>query len=82
MGAAADARAAQDEHVVEVLDPLDPVQLRAGEPQKTRQIPLDPGDVFVFPAPVGFHDADPVALLRGPQRGDASAEPEPMISTS
>jgi hypothetical protein len=26
--------------------------------------------------------SDPVALFRGSQRGDASAEPEPMISTS
>jgi hypothetical protein len=30
MRAAADARAAQDEHLVEVLDPLDPVQLGGG----------------------------------------------------
>ena len=37
---AADARAGEDEHVVEVLDPLDPVQLCRGEPQEVRQIPL------------------------------------------
>ncbi len=72
---AADARAGEDEHVVEVLDPLDPVQLRRGEPQEVRQIPLGLRDVLVLPAPAGLHDTDPVALLRGPQRGDASAEP-------
>jgi hypothetical protein len=75
VGAAADACAAQDEHVVEVLDPLDPVQLRAGKPQEARQVPLGLRDVFVFPAPAGFHHADPVALLRGAERGDAPAEP-------
>jgi len=72
--AAADPRAAQDEHVVEVLDPLDPVQLRARKPQEARQVPLGLRNVFVLPALAGFHDADPVALLRGPQRGDAPAE--------
>ena len=71
---AADACAAEDEHIVQVLDPLDPVQLRRGEPQEVRQIPLGLRDVLVFPAPAGLHDADPVALLRGAQRGDAAAE--------
>ena len=75
MRAAADARAAQDEHVVEVLDPLDPVQLGGGKPQETRQVPLSLRDVLVAPASAGFHDADPVALLRRAERGDAAAEP-------
>jgi hypothetical protein len=73
--AAADASAGQDEHVVEVLDPLDSVELRGGEPDEVRQVPLGLRDVFVFPAPAGFHDADPVALLGGTKSGDASAEP-------
>ena len=74
MRSAAHARAAEDEHIVEVLDPLDPVQLRRGEPQEARQMPLALRDVFVFPALAGLHDANPVALLRGAERGDASAE--------
>jgi hypothetical protein len=36
MGAAAHARTAEDEHVVEILDPLDPVELCGGEPQEVR----------------------------------------------
>ena len=75
MRAAADTRAGEDQHVVEVLDPLDAVQLRRREPQEVRQVPLRLRDVLVLPAPAGFHDADPVALLRGTQRGDAAAEP-------
>ena len=74
MRAAADAGTAQDQHVVEVLDPLDPVQLRAREPQEARQVPLGLRDVLVAPAPAGFHHADPVALLRSTERGNASAE--------
>jgi hypothetical protein len=62
---AADARAAEDQHVVEVLDPLDPVQPRRGEPQEPWQMPLALRDVFVAPALAGLHDTDPVALLRG-----------------
>ena len=72
---AADAGAGEDEHVIEVLDPLDPVQLRRGEPQEVRQMPLALRDVLVLPALAGLHDADPVALLRGTERGDASTEP-------
>src|ERR1700741_5049538 len=30
--------------------------------------------VFVFPAPAGLHDADPVALLRRPERSNTSTE--------
>ena len=75
MRAAADACAAEDEHIVQVLQPLNPVQLRGGEPQIVLQIPVGLRDVFVPPAPAGLHDADPVALLRGAQRGDAAAEP-------
>ena len=75
MRAAADACAGEDEHVVEVLDPLDSVELRGGEPDEVREVPLGLRDVLVCPAPAGFHDADPVALLGGTKSGDASAEP-------
>ena len=74
MRAAADACAGQDEHVIEILDPLDPVHLCCGEPEEVLQIPLGLRNVFVFPAPAGLHDADPVALLRRTERGNASAE--------
>ena len=74
MRAAAHACAGEDEHVVQVLDPLDPVHLCRGQPQEVRQIPLGLRNVFVFPAPAGLHDADPVALLRGTERGNAATE--------
>ena len=80
--AAAHARAREDEHVVEVLDPLDPVQLRRGQPQEVRQIPLGLRDVLVLPAPAGLHHADPVALLRGRSAATLPPNPEPMIRTS
>ena len=38
-------------------------------------MPLALRNVVVVPALAGLHDADPVALLRGTERGDASAEP-------
>ncbi len=71
---AAHARPTQDQDIVEVLDPLNPVELRRWEPQELRQIPLRLRDVLVLPAPAGLHDADPVALLRRPQGGNAPAE--------
>ena len=74
MRTAAHARAGEDQHVVEVLDPLDPVELRRREPQEVGQVPLGLRDVLVLPAPAGLHDADAVALLRGTERGDASTE--------
>jgi hypothetical protein len=73
--AAAHACAAEDEHIVEILDPLDPVQLCRGEPQEARQIPLGLRNVLVLPTPAGLHDANPVALLRGTKRGNAPTEP-------
>ena len=75
MRAAADTRATKDQHVVQRLDPLDPVQLCRGKPQEVRQIPLGPRNVFVLPTPAGLKDANPVALFRSTQRGDASTEP-------
>jgi hypothetical protein len=73
--AAAHARARQDEHVVQRFDSLDPVQLRRGQPQEMRQIPLRLRNIFVLPTPAGLHDANPIALLRGTECGDASPEP-------
>ena len=75
MRAATDASTGEDQHIVEILDPLDPVELRCGEPDEVRQVPLGLRDVLVVPAPTGLHDTNPVALLRGTHRGDASTEP-------
>jgi hypothetical protein len=46
---AADAGTAEDEDVIQVLDPLDRVQLCRGEPQEARQMPLALRQVFVPP---------------------------------
>jgi len=73
--AAADPGAGEDEHVVEVLDALDSVELHGGEPDELRQVPLGLRDLLILPAPTGLHDRDPVALLRGTKRGDAPTEP-------
>ena len=73
--AAADAGAREDENVVEVLDPLDSVELQGGEPDEVRQVPLALRDLLVRPPRAGLHDTDPVALLGGPERGDAPTEP-------
>jgi hypothetical protein len=75
MGSAAHSGAAEHEHVVEVLDPLDLVELRRGKPQEPRQVPLALGDVLVVPPPAGLHDADSITLLSGPERSDAATEP-------
>ena len=75
MRTTADARATEDEHIVQVFDPLNPVQLCRGEPQIVLQFPVGLRNVFVFPAPASLHDANPVALLSGTERGYASAEP-------
>jgi hypothetical protein len=75
MGSAADARSGQDQYVVEVLDPLDPVEVRRGEPQEPGQMPLALRNVRVVPSLAGLQHADPVALLRGTKRGNAAAEP-------
>src|ERR1700722_13709101 len=74
MRSAADPRTAEDEHVVEVLDPLNPVELCRGKPQEPRQVPLALRDLFVWPPLAGFHDTDPVTLLRGSESGNASTE--------
>ena len=57
-------RTGEDEHIVQILDPLDPVQLRRGEPQEVRQMPLALRNVFVLPPLARVHDTDPIALLR------------------
>jgi hypothetical protein len=45
-------------------------------------MPLALGKVFVLPPPARLHDTDPAPLLHGTERGDASAEPDPMVTTS
>ena len=75
MRAATDACAGEDEHIVQGLDPLDPVQLGRGHPHEVRQVPLRLRYVFVPPAPAGLHDTNPVALLGGTECGNASTEP-------
>jgi len=66
--------ARKDEHVVEVFDSLDPVRLGAGKPQEVRKIPLGLRTVFVLPTTTGFHDANPVTLLRGAEGDNVSPE--------
>jgi hypothetical protein len=46
---AADACAGQDEHIVEVLNPLETVELGRGKPQKVGQVPLRFRNVFILP---------------------------------
>jgi hypothetical protein len=62
---ATDTGPAEDQHIVEELDPLDPVELGFGKPEEAGKVPLALRQVVVVPAPTGLHDADPVALLRG-----------------
>ena len=62
MRTAAHARAAEDEDIVQVLDPLDPIHLCGGEPYVVLQIPAGFRNVFVFPTSAGLHDANPIAV--------------------
>jgi hypothetical protein len=82
MRPAVHARTGEDEHIIQVLDPLDPVQLCRGEPQEVRQMPLALWNVFIFPPHARLHDSDPIALLRGTERGNLPPNPEPMTTTS
>ena len=73
--AAADPRAGQDEHVLQEREPLDPAAAEAGQPEVAAQVPVCPREVL-RPEPLPrLEHADAVALLRGPQRRDAPAEP-------
>ena len=71
----ADTGTAEHEDVVQVLDPLDPVQLSRREPEETRQVPLALRQIVVAPPFAGLHDTDAVALLGSTERGHAPAEP-------
>src|SRR4029077_9328047 len=75
MRAAADPGTREDEHIVEVLDPLDPVELSRGEPDEVRQVPLGLRDLLIRPPWTGLHDSDPVALLSSAERRNAPTEP-------
>ena len=72
--AASDAGAREDENVVEVLDPLDSVELQGGEPDEVRQVPLACRDLLVGPPQASLHHTDGVALLGGAECGNAAAE--------
>ncbi len=68
------AGAGQDHHVAQQMDALDAVHTQFGRPQEFAEVPRGLGHVLVGEAPAGFENADPVALLRQAQRGDAAAK--------
>ncbi len=72
--AAADRRAAGDEHVLERGQLEDPAQPEERRPQPASQLPGGCGVLLVPEAPALLQHADLVALLREPQRRDAAAE--------
>ena len=72
--AAADRRAAGDEHVLERGQLEDAAQPEQRGPQPAAQLPGGRGVLLVPEAPALLQHADLVALLREPQRRDAAAE--------
>ena len=70
----ADARAAQDQHVVEELDALDAIHLGLRQPGELADVPAGLGRLIVRPSSAGLEYADAIALLDRAQRRDAAAE--------
>ena len=75
--AAADARAADDRHVLEQRQAEDPVQAEARREEVAAQVPRGLRELVIGEPPAGLEDADAVALLGQPVRRDAAAEPGP-----
>ena len=73
--AAADAGAADDRHVLEERQAEDPVQAQARREEVAAQVPGGLRELVVGEPPAGLEDADAVALLGQPVRGDAATEP-------
>ena len=74
-GAAADARAGQDQAVLDHVDALDAVAPDIGCEQPAAQVPRGRREVVVLEPRARLEHADAVALLGQPQRGDRAAEP-------
>ena len=66
--AAADGRAAGDEHVLERRQPQDAAQTKGRRPHETAQVPGAGGVVLVAVAPAAFEHRDPIALFAQAQR--------------
>lgn len=73
--ASADACPRHHQHVGQQMDTLDAVAAERRSPQVLTQTPTGLGQFVIGEPSAGFQHRHPVALLDGPQRGNAAAEP-------
>ena len=74
---AADTRAGHDQAVLDHVDALDAVAPGLRHEEEPLGVEGGVGEVLVLEPGTGLEDADPVALLGEPQRGDGAAEAGP-----